>query len=69
MPPKRKAKDELVRTHVSHLKTQNANQNAPRAVKQPVLSEAYPASIRSIRDLEIVSAELFNFVADEDVRS
>lgn len=55
IPPRRKGKDELVETHLSHIKNQGPNQNAPRAVKQPVLSEAYPASIRSIRDLEIVS--------------
>ncbi len=53
--PRRLGKEELVGTHKKHLDQQNNSPHAPRAVKQPIMSEAYPASIKSIRDLEIVS--------------
>lgn len=59
VPPKRLTKDELVKTHAVYLKKQSNSPNAPRAVKQPVMSEAYPASTKSIRDLEIVSLLAF----------
>lgn len=55
VPPKRLPKDELARTHKSHLRKQDLNPNAPRPVKQPLLEQAYPASTKSIRDLEIVN--------------
>ncbi|OIW23927.1 SET domain-containing protein [Coniochaeta ligniaria NRRL 30616] len=54
LPPRRLAKEELARTHKSHLKKQDLTPDAPRPVKQPLLDQAYPASTRSIRDLEIV---------------
>jgi hypothetical protein len=53
-PPRRLSKEELMQTHKSHLKKQELNPNAPRPVKQPLLSEAYPASTQSIHDLELV---------------
>ena len=53
--PRRLSKEELVGTHKKHLDTQNNSPHAPRAVKQPILTEAYQASIKSIRELEIVS--------------
>jgi hypothetical protein len=58
VPVRRLAKDELVNTHKSHLTKQDDSPHAARAVKQPVMSEAYPASTKSIRDLEIVSHPL-----------
>jgi hypothetical protein len=54
-PPRRLTKEELVKTHSTHLKKQDSSPNAPRPVKQPIMSEAYPASTKSIRELEIVS--------------
>jgi len=53
--PRRLSKEELVGTHKKHLDTQNNSPHAPRAVKQPILTEAYQASIKSIRELGIVS--------------
>lgn len=58
VPSRRLTKEELARTHRSHLKKQDLTPNAPRPVKQPLLDQAYPASIRSIRDLEIVSQDM-----------
>jgi hypothetical protein len=55
VPPKRLTKEELLRTHKSHLQKQDLAPDAPRPVKQPFLEQAYPASTKSIRDLEIVS--------------
>ena len=54
-PVRRLGKEELVNTHKAHLEKQDNSPHAPRAVKQPVLEEAYPASTKSIRDLEIVN--------------
>ena len=56
IPTKKLTKEQLFKTHEGHIKKQNAAQapNGPRAVKQPNLAEAYPASTKSIRDLEIV---------------
>jgi hypothetical protein len=54
LPVRRLSKDELVNTHKTHLEKQDNSPNAPRAVKQPIMSDAYPASTKSIRDLEIV---------------
>ncbi|KAL2199451.1 hypothetical protein P885DRAFT_31246 [Corynascus similis CBS 632.67] len=54
VPSRRLTKDELIKSHNAHLKKQNNAPNAPRAVKQPVMSEAYPASTMSIRELEII---------------
>jgi hypothetical protein len=54
-PPRRLTKEELVKTHSTHLKKQDSSPNAPRPVKQPIMSEAYPASTKPIRELEIVS--------------
>ncbi|KAK5651508.1 hypothetical protein OQA88_11962 [Cercophora sp. LCS_1] len=55
LPPRRLTKEELAKTHKVHLKKQDLSPNTPRPVKQPVMSEAYPASTKSIRELEIVS--------------
>ena len=55
VPPVRKSKNSLVKTHKAHLKAQENNEDAPRPVKQPVMLEAYQASAKSIRDLELVS--------------
>lgn len=56
IPTKKLTKEQLFKTHEGHLQKQNATQtpNGPRPVKQPNLAEAYPASTKSIRDLEIV---------------
>jgi hypothetical protein len=54
VPAKKLTRDELVRTHRSHLKKQDLSPDAPRPVKQPMLEELYNASTKSIRDLEIV---------------
>lgn len=56
IPTKKLTKEQLFKTHEKHIKEQNATQtpNGPRPVKQPNLAEAYPASTKSIRDLEIV---------------
>ncbi|KAB5549606.1 hypothetical protein GE09DRAFT_1241242 [Coniochaeta sp. 2T2.1] len=54
LPPRRPTKEELIGTHKSHLKKQDLTPDAPRPVKQPLLAESYPASTRSIRDLEII---------------
>ncbi|KAK4156156.1 SET and MYND domain-containing protein 4 [Chaetomidium leptoderma] len=54
IPTRRLPKEELVNTHKTHLQKQDNSPNAPRPVKQPAMSGAYPASIKSIRDLEII---------------
>ncbi|KAK0730198.1 hypothetical protein B0H67DRAFT_503450 [Lasiosphaeris hirsuta] len=54
VPSRRLSKEELAKTHKVHLKKQDLSPDAPRPVKQPVMSEAYPASTRSIRDVEII---------------
>lgn len=54
LPPRRLTKEELTKTHKSHLKKQDLSPDAPRPVKQPIMSEAYPASTKSIREVEIV---------------
>ena len=54
VPARRVTKEQLLKTHKTHLQKQDLSPNAPRPVKQPILSEAYPASIKSIRDVEIV---------------
>lgn len=54
MPPRRLTREELTKTHKSHLKKQDLSPDAPRPVKQPVMTEAYPASTKSIREVEIV---------------
>ncbi|KAK4231119.1 SET and MYND domain-containing protein 4 [Podospora fimiseda] len=56
-PPvaKRLTKEQILKTHNAHLKKQeNMPSTAPRPVKQPVMTEAYPASTKSIRDVEII---------------
>lgn len=56
-PPKRTSRKTLVKRHNAHLKTQEGTatgDNDPRPVKQVVLTDAYPASCRSIRELEMV---------------
>ncbi|KAK3945207.1 SET and MYND domain-containing protein 4 [Diplogelasinospora grovesii] len=55
VPPRRLPKEELARTHKAHLKKQDLTPDAPRPVKQPIMEEAYPASTRPIRDLDIIS--------------
>ncbi len=57
LPTGKLTREQLVRTHRSHLKKQDRAPDAPRPVKQPDMSEAYPPSTRSIRDLEIVRYE------------
>lgn len=54
VPPRRLTKEALATTHNAHLKKQSTSPLAPRPVKQPVLADAYPASTKSIRELEIV---------------
>ncbi|KAH8882509.1 hypothetical protein GQ53DRAFT_812008 [Thozetella sp. PMI_491] len=54
LPPSKSSREQLIKTHRSHLKKQDLVDDAPRPVKQPVMSEAYPASARSIKDLEII---------------
>lgn len=54
LPAKRKEKALLLKTHGAYLKKQAQNPRAPRAVKQPGASEAYPPSTKAIADLEIV---------------
>ncbi|KAL2157965.1 hypothetical protein VTH06DRAFT_4774 [Thermothelomyces fergusii] len=53
-PPRRLTKEDLINSHNAYLKQQQNSPNAPRAVKQLVMSEAYPASTKSIRELEII---------------
>ena len=55
LPTVRLTREQLMKRHRSHLKKQDTSDEGPRPVKQPIMSEAYPASSRSIRDLEIVS--------------
>ncbi|CAK7230001.1 hypothetical protein SBRCBS47491_007439 [Sporothrix bragantina] len=70
LPPKRMSSKALIKKHRAHLKAQEAstagnNGNGgtgtqlddPRPVKQVILSEAYPASTRSIRDLDFMSLD------------
>ncbi|KAH6619341.1 hypothetical protein B0J18DRAFT_241684 [Chaetomium sp. MPI-SDFR-AT-0129] len=54
VPPRRLTKEALAATHNAHLKKQSTSTLAPRPVKQPVLADAYPASTKSIRELEII---------------
>lgn len=54
-PARRLTKGELLETHKGHLTKQDLSPNAPRPVKQPILTEAYPASTKSIREVELVS--------------
>lgn len=54
VPPSRLSKQALLKTHKSHLKKQGKLQVNSRQVKQPVLTEAYQASTKSIKELEIV---------------
>lgn len=58
-PTRRPTKEELINTHKTHLKKQDNSPDAPRPVKQPILSDAYPASTKSIRELEIVTGVAF----------
>ncbi len=55
LPPVRLTREQLMKRHRSHLKKQDISDEGPRPVKQPIMSEVYPASSRSIRDLETVS--------------
>ncbi|KAH6650507.1 hypothetical protein F5144DRAFT_480270 [Chaetomium tenue] len=54
LPKRRLTKEELTKTHSVHLKKQDNSPHAPRPVKQPVMSDAYPASSKSISELEII---------------
>ncbi|KAK0630223.1 hypothetical protein B0T17DRAFT_488123 [Bombardia bombarda] len=54
IPPQRLSKEELTKTHKTHLKNQDLSPDAPRPVKQPIMAEAYPASTKSIREVEII---------------
>ncbi|KIH94867.1 hypothetical protein SPBR_03624 [Sporothrix brasiliensis 5110] len=57
LPPKRHSRKTLVKRHNAHLKTMPdpaTGDNEARPVKQVVLSEAYPASYKSIRELDVM---------------
>ncbi|KAL1889872.1 hypothetical protein Sste5346_008596 [Sporothrix stenoceras] len=57
LSPKRTSQKTLVKRHNAHLKTQEAastSDNDPRPVKQVILSEAYPACCKSLRELEAI---------------
>jgi len=54
LPKNRKSKASLVKTHRAHLKGQDDTDDSERPVKKPILLEAYQASAKSIRELEIV---------------
>jgi len=54
VPPRKLTRKELLKTHKKHVEKQDRAPNAPRPVKQPFMHQAYPASTKSIRDLEIV---------------
>ncbi|KAK3329936.1 hypothetical protein B0H66DRAFT_468732 [Apodospora peruviana] len=54
VPPRRLTKTELLKTHKTHIKKQDLAPDAPRPVKQPIMSDAYPASTKLIRDVEII---------------
>jgi len=58
VPAKRLTKEQLLETHKGHLKKQDLSPDAPRPVKQPILAEAYPASTKSIREVDLVSGPL-----------
>lgn len=54
-PPAKKApRDTLVQTHNVHVKRQMGKPRATNLVKKPILSLAYPASYKSMYDLEKV---------------
>ncbi len=55
IPPSRKSRSSLVKTHKAHVESQDNDQTGPRPVKQPIILEAYNASAKSIRDLELAS--------------
>ncbi len=62
--PKRLSAQTLIRRHKARLQEQAASGDGslnsaggPRPVKQVIMSEAYPASCRSIRDLDIVTLD------------
>ena len=54
VPPRRWAKEDLVKTHQTYLAKQGNAPDGPRPVKQPAMAQAYPASTKSIRDLDLV---------------
>ncbi|ERS96502.1 hypothetical protein HMPREF1624_07418 [Sporothrix schenckii ATCC 58251] len=57
LPPKRHSRKTLVKRHNAHLKTMPdpaTGDNEARPVKQVILSEAYPASYKSIRELDVM---------------
>ncbi|KAK0632612.1 hypothetical protein B0T14DRAFT_598050 [Immersiella caudata] len=54
IPTKRLSKEQLVKTHMSHVKKHQVAEGAPKQVKQLRPDDAYPASTKSIRDLEII---------------
>ncbi|KAH7018623.1 uncharacterized protein B0I36DRAFT_425506 [Microdochium trichocladiopsis] len=54
IPSRKLTREELLKTHKTYLKRNDVNPDAPRPVKQPELAEAYPASTKSIHDVEII---------------
>ncbi len=56
----RTPRDVLVKTHNARLTTQDNDDSAARPVKQPLLEEAYQASTKSIKDLEIVRVRVLS---------
>jgi hypothetical protein len=54
LPPVRSSREKLVKTHNSYLKKQGDQQGMPRLVKKLILALAYPASVKSIHELETV---------------
>lgn len=55
IPTQRRDRVQLLKTHRGYLKKQDQNPASARAVKQPGLSDAYPPSTKSIKELQIVS--------------
>ncbi|CAP60185.1 uncharacterized protein PODANS_1_5000 [Podospora anserina S mat+] len=54
-PRVKPTKEDLLKTHAVHVQKQaNSPENAPRPVKQPNLALAYPASTKSIREVDII---------------
>ncbi|KAK4451416.1 SET and MYND domain-containing protein 4 [Podospora aff. communis PSN243] len=54
LPTKRLSKEQLVKTHMAYIEKHQVAEGAPKQVKQLNPNEAYPASTKSIRDVEII---------------
>lgn len=53
-PAKRMPRDDLVKTHNEHVERQKGKPRATNLVKKPILALAYPASHKSMYELEKV---------------